>query len=728
MRGSMKEKSRSGTMRFLIFSIIFVTVLCVCTFSFLAIYMNHKATETLKKMGTIYMASVSEQISRHFETAISLRMGQAEDLVDTVKSNNAKDAAQLYRTLTYDARVRDFDYLAFYMEDGSVDVVYGEHTDVYGLQLFVDSLKRGERKLALGSNEQEEHSLLLGIPIQYSMEGGRECIALVAGISTEYLTDTLALEENDQKVYSFIIRKDGSYVIRTSDEYRDNYFDRVNSVYEDIDGKSTGQYLTELKAAMEANEDYSSEFQIYGERRHLYGTSLESSEWYLLTFMPYDVLNKTIRDFSSQWVLLALGYCALIMSTLLWLFFRYFRMMKKQIIALEDAWEKAEEAKQAAERASKAKSEFLSNMSHDIRTPMNAIVGLTVIASSNIDNKQSVQECLKKITTSSKHLLGIINDVLDMAKIESGKMTLNQESVSLRETMDGLVSIVQQQVRAKKQSFDVIIRDISTEHVCTDGVRLNQILLNLLSNAVKFTPEGGSIQVTVYEEASLKSEDYVRVHFLVKDNGIGMSPEFKEHVFESFEREDSGRVHRTEGTGLGMAICKYIVDAMDGEITVESEQGKGTEFHVVLDLLKEEISETDMVLPKEFDLSGRRILLAEDLELNWEVARELLSGLGLELDWAENGQICLEKFEHSEEGYYDAILMDVRMPVMGGYEAARAIRALNRADAGRIPIIAMTADAFSEDIQKSLEAGMNAHTAKPIDIQEVAKLLEKYIG
>lgn len=858
----MKKKLEGGTTRFLLSSLIFVTALCVCTFSFLAIYMNQKSAETLKDVGTVYMASVSEQVSEHFETAISLRMEQVEALVDTIGSNQERDIENLYNMLAYNAKARDFDYLAFYCEDGSADIIYGEPLEILYSQPFIEPLSRGDERIVLGINEREEKVILLGVPSKYSTADGRESIALVAGIPTEYITDTLSLEENDQTVYSFIIRKDGSYVIRTFDEYRNNYFERVNAIYEDIDGMSVKQYLVELQAAMEANEDYSTEFQIYGERKHLYCRKLASSEWYLLTFMSYDTLNKAISNFSNQWISLALGCCILIVLTLLWLFSRYFKMTRKQMEALDDAREKAEEAKQSAERASKAKSEFLSNMSHDIRTPMNAIVGLTAIAASNIDNKQSVQECLKKITTSSKHLLGIINDVLDMSKIESGKMTLNNESVSLRELMDGLVTIVQQQVRAKGQQFDVFLHDISVECVCSDGVRLNQVLLNLLSNAVKFTPEGGSIEVTLSEEESPKGEEYIRVHFKVKDNGIGMSEEFQKHVFESFEREDNKRVHRTEGTGLGMAICKYIVDAMGGEIEVESKQGKGTQFHVTLDLRKEEIQEADMILPnwnmlvvdddkqlcestikclksigieadwaldglsalemtekrhqqsddyhiilldwklpdmdgietakeirrrmgdgipillisaydwseieedareagingfiskplfkstlfyglkpfmgeenekqtdfvkKETNLSGKKILLAEDMELNWEVARELLSSLGLELDWAENGQMCVEMFQNSEEDYYDAILMDVRMPVMDGYEAARNIRGLDRADAGKVPIIAMTADAFSEDIQKSLQAGMNAHTAKPIDLKEVAKLLAKYI-
>lgn len=857
------RKVRNGTTRFLLSSLIFLVLICVAIFSFLGIYMNRRSAETIKEVGTYYMTGISEQVSGHFGTAIGLRLEQVEALTYAIRPEENPDMEDLKATLSHNAKARDLQYLAFYSEDGDFEMIYGDVLEMMDPDPFINSLNQGDKKVAIGTNGQGERMILLGIPARYPMENGESSIALVAGIPTEYITETLSLEENDQNVYSFIIRRDGSYIIRTYDEYRNNYFERVRALYVNVDGRNVEQYLTELQEAMDAHEDYSSEFSLEGEPRHLYCTSLPYSEWYLLTFMPYSALNKTISRLSLRQTVTALAGCALILGIFGFLFSRYFKMTRRQVLALEEAREKAEQAQRAAEQANRAKSEFLANMSHDIRTPMNAIVGLTVIATSDIDNKQHVQECLKKITLSGKHLLGIINDVLDMSKIESGKMTLNYDLVSLRELLDSLVNIVQPQVTAKKQKFDVFIHDISVENVCSDGVRLNQVLLNLLSNAVKFTPEGGSIHVALYEEESPKGEDYIRTHFKVKDTGIGMSEEFRRHVFESFEREDSTRVHGTEGTGLGMAITKYIVDAMEGTIEVESSQGQGTEFHVTLDLQKEEMTEADMILPNwnvlvvdddrqlcestmkslkaigidadwtldgesairmvdehhrqnddyriilldwklpgidgmttaaelrrhlgddipillisaydwseieedaraagisgfiskplfkstlfyglrpfmgdleklpkepdraKPDLSGRRILLAEDLELNWEIARELLSSVGLEPDWAENGQICVDMFRNSEAGYYDAILMDVRMPVMGGYEAAKTIRGLDRPDAATIPIIAMTADAFAEDIQRSLEAGMNAHTAKPINLKEVVGLLEKFMN
>ncbi len=587
----------------------------------------------------------------------------------------------------------------------------------------------------------------------------------------------------------------------------------------------------------------------------MYCTTLPYSEWHLVTILPFGILSETVNGLNQNRTLATLAVFGIILVVLLHIFYRYYKMTCQQLDDLEAA-------RQEALQANKAKSEFLSNMSHDIRTPMNAIVGMTAIATAHIDDKEQVQNSLKKISLSSRHLLGLINDVLDMSKIESGKMTLTVERISLREVVESIVGIVQTQVKGKGQHFNVHIDNIVAEDVYCDSVRLNQVLMNLLSNAVKYTPEGGSIQLSLYQEdaPSSKGEMFVRTHVVVRDNGIGMTEEFMEHIFDSYSRADSKRVQKTEGAGLGMSITKYIVDAMGGTITVDSELDMGTEFHVVLDMEKADVEEIDMVLPawkmlvvdddevlcrtatealesiglqaewtlsgenaielvtrhhqmrddyqivlldwklpgmdglmvarqirkivdkdmplilisaydwSEFEaearkagisgfiskplfkstlfyglrkymgvdeahcetetdtgLSGRRILVAEDNELNWEILAELLSDVGLELDWAENGKICLEKFQQSSNGYYDAVLMDVRMPVMNGYEATRSIRASGHPNAVDIPIIAMTADAFSEDIQRCLESGMNAHTAKPINLDEVLSLLKKYI-
>ena len=848
----MKKLLNSAT-RFLTVSLALILLLTVCIFSFLAFFMSRKSAETISAVGTTYMTGMGEKVTQHFATTIELRLSQVDSLVGSIPPDSASPSS-LRAELARNAKARDFVALAYYSPTGAFDMIYGDEPVLADPDSFLASMNNGDKKAAVASIATGQKDVLLGVSAEYLMADGTTSTALVASLPADYIADTLSLYSENSLVYSHIIRRDGSFVIRSGDAFRENYFNRIQALFEE-QGESGEQYIRELEAAMDKGEDYSALMVFGSERRHLQCNKLPYSEWYLVTVLPYGELDQAVSDLSHAWLYLVFLGCAVVLLALLLVFWQYFRLLREQMVELEAA-------RKEAVHANKAKSEFLSNMSHDIRTPMNAIVGMTAIATANIDDKQQVQNCLKKITLSSRHLLGLINDVLDMSKIESGKLTLNMDQISLREVMDSIVSIAQPQVRSKHQQFDVFIHDISTENVCCDSVRLNQVLLNILGNALKFTPDGGLIQVSLYEEESPKGEDYVRTHILVKDNGIGMTPEFKAKIFESFVREDSARVRRTEGSGLGMAITKYIVDTMGGTIEVESELGKGSEFHVTLDLQRAETPEEEMILPewnilvvdddrqlcestaaslksigvkadwtlnaegalemldrrakardhyhiilldwklpdmdgisaakeirrrfgdetpimlisaydwseieseakqagitgfiskplfrstlfyglkpfindasaaaeqlheeKYADFTGRHILLAEDNDLNWEIANELLSDLGMELDWAENGRICVDKFEASPVGFYDAVLMDLRMPVMTGYEATEAIRNLDRPDKN-IPIIAMTADAFSEDIKKCLDAGMNAHVAKPIDIREVSRLLEKFI-
>lgn len=843
------------TIRFLIVSFIVMIVLFVGVLSFFALHMRRHSEDAINEVGSIYMSGMNERISDHFDTTISLRIAQVETIIKHAPPEHIIDGSESLETLVNEGKMRDFDSLAFCDENGELEMLFGDKASLEDPPPFLKSLNNGDKKVAVARKSNGDKMVLLGIPAEYPMSDGTLSTALVASVPAEYINEILSLEDEDSLTYSHIIRKDGSYVIRNSDAFRENYFNRIYETFSELNGKNAEQYVDELKAAMEKDEDYSTILLIGNERRHLYCTHLPYSEWYLVTVMPYGILDETVNELGSHISKFLMVSIAMILLVLIVIFTMYFKMTQKQIKQLELM-------RHEAISANKAKSEFLSNMSHDIRTPMNAIVGMTAIATANIDNKQQVQNSLKKIALSGRHLLGLINDILDMSKIESGKMTLSIEMVSLREIVDNIVTIVQPQIKAKKQNFDVFIHDIENENVYCDSVRLNQVLLNLLSNAVKFTPDEGTITLSMFEKPSPKGDNFVRIHIYVKDSGIGMTKEFKEKIFESFVREDNKRVHKTEGSGLGMAITKYIVDAMDGEISVESEVGKGTQFHVVLDMEQAEISEADMVLPEwnmlvvdddeqlcrstvatltsigvkadwtldgesaiekvkerhgksneyhiilldwklpgidgietakklreqmgdnipillisaydwaeiedeardagisgfiskplfkstlylglreymgmdtpeneentnEFDFSGKRVLVAEDNELNWEIASELLSSqLGLEMELAENGQICVDKFNNSPVGYYDAILMDIRMPVMTGYEATKAIRKLDRED-NDILIVAMTADAFSEDVKRCLDCGMNAHVAKPIDVKEIGRILKKHLN
>ncbi len=843
------------TFRFLLVSMIVIFVVCIGIFVFLGVHMSKQNETTMNYVGSLYMASMNERISKHFSTMVDMRMTQLDTLVESIPFDRNVDGEELREYLIDNAQIRGFESLAYFYDDGSYELLYGESIRLLDPDLFYQSMRDRERNVCVGVNDAGTQFAVVGVPFTVQTEyTDKACIGLVGRMPIDYISDTLSLNDENSLVYSFVLRKDGTFVIHSADAYRHNYFDRVREVYDKVVGMEKEEYIQKLQEAMQEDRDFSIMFVMNGDRRQMYCSKLPNSQWYLLTFMPYGAMNEVVEQMGKQSFYVAILCCSIILVMLLLVFLYYFRMSRAQMKELE-------EARSAAVTASRSKSEFLSNMSHDIRTPMNAIIGMTSIAMANIDNQARVQNCLRKIVLSSKHLLGLINDVLDMSKIESGKMTLNVDLVSLREVLDSIVSIVQPQMKAKQQNFNIFIYDISSENVLCDSVRLNQVLLNLLSNAIKFTPEGGSIEVSLHEKESPRGADYVRIVLRVKDTGIGMSKEFQEHIFDSFAREDSKRVQKTEGTGLGMAITKYIVDAMGGEIEVHSTQDVGTEFLVTLDFQHTDDREEEMILPhftmlvvddnqqlcestvssldaigvqaewtldgesavelarqrhqkhhdfqvilldwklpgmdgiktarilrmelgnevpilllsaydcsdieeearaagitgflskplfkstlyyglkpyvnvcaevsakaeQAADVAGMRVLLAEDNDLNAEIAQELLQDEGLTVDWAENGQVCVNRFTESPVGYYDAILMDLRMPVMNGYEATKAIRTMQDRPDADLPIIAMTADAFSDDVQRCMEHGMNAHVAKPIDIREITRLLSRFV-
>lgn len=541
--------------------------------------------------------------------------------------------------------------------------------------------------------------------------------------------------------------------------------------------------------------------------------------------------------------------------------------LKEMQFKLEERSNMLREALEMAECANRAKSDFLSRMSHDIRTPMNAIIGMTDIASSNLDNPTKMQDCLKKISLSSQHLLGLINDVLDMSKIESGKMTLNNDAMSLPDLLENVVTIMQTAFKAKEQQFSIRLKNVLHEQFYCDALRLRQVFINILSNASKFTPDGGKITFDV-EELESDETTHAFFKFTVNDTGIGIKPDFIEHIFDAFSREKDSRVDKAEGSGLGMAISKKIVDMFGGNIEVQSKPGVGTSFIITLPLwinkaqvpVMEEmnfpglkiivvddddimceytvqmlkkigiqatwannsddaiaqireayqagsgfdavildwqmpdrngIQTTQLIrknansdlpiliisaydwadiedeariagvngfitkpifmstlcsglrkyvlqehLPKyekdqtnQFDFTNKKFLLAEDNELNREITIELLSSIGAIIEYACDGAEAVQKFEQAPENYYDLILMDIQMPVMNGYTATRKIRGLSRKDARTIPILAMTADVFSEDIKAAKEAGMNGHLAKPLNVSlmnsEINKILNQ---
>lgn len=389
------------------------------------------------------------------------------------------------------------------------------------------------------------------------------------------------------------------------------------------------------------------------------------------------------------------------------------------------------DAKLSAEEANQAKTAFLSNMSHDIRTPMNAIVGFATLMKKHTDNPEVISDCLDKIKSSSEYLLTIVNNVLDMARIESGNIELNEEFMDLCDPNQNPLGVFDEQIKSKKIKFSGK-QDFIHRYAFVDSTKVHQITVNLVSNAIKYTPEGGSVSADMWEIPSDK-EGYGRYVLEVADTGIGMSPEFKDHVFDTFAREKNTTESKIIGTGLGMSIVKKLVDLMGGTIEVWSEQGKGTKFTVIMDhrivenpeeyLAKLEASST----PSFISLKGKRILIAEDNELNAEIAVDLLTDEGIEVEIAQDGYECIDMLTKADPGYYDFILMDVQMPNLNGYETTKAIREMDDQEKSQIPIIALTANAFLRDRRQAIESGMNGHVAKPIDVNKLLEELSKVI-
>ena len=379
----------------------------------------------------------------------------------------------------------------------------------------------------------------------------------------------------------------------------------------------------------------------------------------------------------------------------------------------------ANEKMQAIEASNKAKTTFLFNMSHDIRTPMNAILGFNEIARRNIDDKEKVMEALDKAKVSGEHMLGIINDILEMSRIESGKLELNEEIINVKEHIISFMDMFELTMKEKGIEF-VVVDETKEAYVYGDYLRITQVIANLLSNAMKFTPKDGKV-IFKCSEKPHTNKNYVAYEISIKDNGIGMSEEFQKKVFKSFERERTSTTSGIQGTGLGLAIAKKLALLMNGDLSCTSKIGQGTEFIFTFNarIAKDGNKLMEQAKVREVVLKGKRVLVVEDNDLNREITAEILGAEGCFIEEAENGQVALEKVSTSKIGYYDLVLMDIQMPIMDGYESVRHIRALENKELASVPIVAMTANAFEEDKRKALEAGMDAYVSKPIDIDKM---------
>ncbi len=441
------------TKRFLFVSMSCLVLLCVLIFLWLSSIMTGKSEEAINDVGKIYMSEMSTQLQQKFDAITASWVSQVEGIAKRTPPQEQVYGQAMLDDLALGASVREFEYLGLYTEDGEYEDVYGTPVTFLDEQEFHMAIGEEDKKITSGFNANDEKLLFFVIDAQYPMKGGKVSDVLVAGLPMSHLESALVLEEENSMVYSHIIRKDGKFVVRTGEAFRDNYFDRLRETISNNNQKNPETYVEEVQEAMQAEEEYSALLIVDDTHRHIYCAPLCNSEWYLVSIMPYGVLDDAILHLSDERQKTMVTAGGIILAALLVIFALYYRLTQQQLRELE-------KAEKAATSANKAKSEFLSSMSHDIRTPMNGIVGMTAIAIANVHDMARVQDCLKKISLSSRHLLGLINDVLDMSKIESGKLSLNIDILSLRDVMENIVNIVQPQIKEKRQHFDIFIQDI----------------------------------------------------------------------------------------------------------------------------------------------------------------------------------------------------------------------------------------------------------------------------
>lgn len=731
---------------------LFFLILIFLSLIFVKLLLN-RMNSYIAENGKSSMGAVVEQIQQTYDLQVNGYYSQLHLLEDSLIQEEVRSIELDRNKKFFEAWQKESEStLIFLQENGKAITTDGTKLRVDMPSKCLLDLRNGYnigKLVSLDYNQKKKDGYLVAIPCQEYTINGETYTAIGTLYDHSKLDSMLSVKSYNGNAYLFMLDNDGNitYTNQIEDKFFRNYFllkhlkgdqaiteKEADSLQKKLDGREQGVEL------LGSDKPY-----------YLGYCPIENNNTMLICIVEKSVVDNVLKDYQKTIVfetILMAGFILLLFAGLFCSISRRslaeqkaeyekrnneiqtqaMKEMEESNKKLKKAKDITTEALQTAENANKAKTDFLSNMSHDIRTPMNAIIGMTSLIRHDAGNKEKVIEYADKIDISSQHLLGIINDVLDMSKIEAGKTVFKYTDFSILDFITELNTIFHSQIDEKNQTLTIIKENIRHEWVNGDQVHLMQIFSNLVSNAVKYTQEGGKIQFLV-EECETKSSVYAKYRFLVSDNGMGMSADFKDTIFDAFTRAESSMTNKIQGTGLGMAITKNLVEAMGGSIDVESELSRGSCFEVLIDLRIAEDRFVSSAEQAEKDepagnvLKGMRFLCAEDNELNAEILMELLKIEGAECTICENGKRVLEAFEQSAPGDYDMILMDVQMPVMNGYEATKAIRGSSHELAMTIPIIAMTANAFSEDIQHSLAAGMNAHVSKPVEM----KVLEKTI-
>lgn len=705
-----------------------ISVVCIFVSGFLLFYAYKNI---VKSMSASNLRRVAQQNCMVYDMRFADNRSMLRNVSETLRMLNQMSMEEL--SVYLERSAADNNLFGIYLID-SEGYATGKNGKREKIRESVDLkllLEEQEEIFRVGLFNASENAVFVGIPVEPYEVGGCRVAALAMAYSNTSLYDSL-----NKELY------DGAATVILADGYGNTFMHFAGKNTEEKDYDTVEAYFSDLKFSGSGRLSDMTESAIQGhgtitwvkDEHREYCLSVlpfESMDGYQLFMVPSEVIEASVRGKLDE-VLLQCGLSLVLVALTLIYFNLYtYRLDKAQYMEMASA-------RDAAEAANRAKSRFLSNVSHDIRTPMNAITGMVRIAQENIGDEKYVSDCLTKIDVSSRLLLGILNDVLDMSKIEAQKIELASQAISLTELIESNRMLVEKKAEEKRLSLAVYCETISHDTVLGDPIRISQIIMNILSNAVKCTPDGGRITVEA-TELPCDREGKGRYRFVISDTGVGMSEEFQKHIFEPFTQENDLGRSNYKGTGLGMAITKNLVEMMGGHIEVESSPGKGSVFCVELMLpltsgtavLHEKGEDTGSVFKSEEIMNclrGKQCLLVEDNELNAEIAETFLSMAGMKTMKAVNGREAVERYLKMEPGFFDIILMDILMPVMNGYDACREIRASGRADSLTVPIVAMTANAFSEDVERAQESGMNAHIAKPIDADRMMHVLKEMLA
>ena len=670
----------------------------------------------VEDLSDFYLQEIADQTADHFQTSLQAQIAQLDVVNRAVREADPANAAALQALLGDMRQDTGSAYLAYVDDKGMLYTGESVQPGISKISNLPAIVSSSEPLMSVSETVGDTNLLLISVPLEPFEREGVTFVASLAGLPLDTLSEQLSLSRESAQTFTSIVDPEGAYIVSSPVSPDVPNGSNLFSMLERAAEFEGGESLDQMRQGVEAQQDGYIAFRLAGQRYLGFHTAVPDTDYSLITVIPYNVVNASMNEFAATLsknaltVMAALAVLGLVAGAL---FLRNRRT--------RDAYAREQQA-------SRTKSEFLSRMSHEIRTPMNGIIGMTTMALRSTDDPKRMQECLEKTLVASDHLLALLNDVLDMSRIESGRIEITSTPFDLRELAERAETLFGSLAQQKGVKLSVHVDEGVRKRYAGDALRISQVVNNLLSNAVKFTGEGGSVTLEVTARPLDEADGFRdEVAFSVADTGCGIAPENLERVFEAFEQETAQVAGSHGGTGLGLSIVKRLCELMGGAVEAESELGRGSVFTARIPLVPVSDDESDGEDETEL-LRGLRILVVEDNVVNMEIVTDALEWSGAEVERAWNGREGVDAFAASEPGAIDLVLMDVQMPVMNGLDAARALRALPRPDASTVPILAASANAFEKDDEALAAAGMNGHVQKPIRPEEVARAIARITG